>query len=316
MGRVSAQKNKARNAAAVSNRGKKAGRPMDLHTKLRKGHWVILPFGQHMDQAAMQTIGKRGASQTILRVFEKKRCYVFQASKATPDRINGVSGDCRRLNGSTNVLRANGAKVLADALDGVQDAVVQAMNEYGLSQGLVLRKKQKLVLVTKGGACTQPPHFDSDPALVENFATMTKQKKSKAGNPLCAIPLSALCGLAQSATLLVGHYGADEEKVIFDEDEEQRRKVDEHEMERVHVPAFHVLLFRQDKVHAGDTTYEAVHVRAHMYFDSPDVVYQPSTTLIVADEIAAKYYRVPDTEFITPYPCSQLGCECKASANN
>jgi hypothetical protein len=72
----------------------------------------------------MRTIGKRGAYQTILRIFEEKGGYVFQGSKETAQRINGVSGDLCRLNGSTNVLRAGGAKSLADALDSVQDAVV------------------------------------------------------------------------------------------------------------------------------------------------------------------------------------------------
>jgi hypothetical protein len=289
---------------------------MELQTQLRNGHWVLIPFGQFMEPAAMRAIGKRGAYQTILRIFEEKGCYVFQGSKETAKRINGVSGDFRRLNGSTDVLRAGGENLLADALDSVQDAAVQAASKFGLSQGLVVRKEQNLVLVTKKGACTQPPHFDSDPALVEDFVTTSKLKKKNAADPHCAIPLSALCGLGQSATLLMGGYNADDEKEIFDEDKEKRRKVSEVEMERVQVPAWHMLLFRQDKVHAGDTTNEAVHVRAHMYFDSPDVVYQPSTTLIVANEIAATYYRVPNTQIITPYPCSQLGCECKASADN
>jgi hypothetical protein len=194
--------------------------------------------------------------------------------------------------------------------------VVQATKEAGLSQGLVVREKQKLVLVTKKRAWTQPPHFDSDPALVKNFVTTSKLKKKNAADPHCALPLSALIGLGQSATLLMGRYNADDEREIFDEDKEKRRKVSEVELERVQVPAWHMLLFRQDKVHAGDTTNEAVHVRAHMYFDSPAVVYQPSTTLIVANEIVAKYYRVPSTQIMTPYPCNQFGCECRASANN
>jgi hypothetical protein len=316
MPRPSAQKKNARNAATASNKAKTAGRPMELQTKLRNGYWVVIPFGQLMDPAAMRIIGKRGAYQTILSIFKERGCYVFQGSKETAKRIIGVSGDFRRLNGSTDFLRAGGENSLANALDSVQDAVVQATHKLGLSQGLIVRKKQNLVLVTMKGACTQPPHFDSDPALVENFVTTSKLKKKNAADPHCAIPLSALCGLDQSATVLMGRYDADDEREIFDEDKEKRRKVSEVELERVHVPAWHMLLFRQDKVHAGDTTNEAVHVRAHMYFDSPDVVHQPSTTLIVADEIAAKYYRVPSTQIMTPYPCSQFGCECRTSANN
>ena len=53
MPRPSAQKKNARNAATASNRGKTAGRPMELQTKLRNGHWVLIPFGKFMDPAAM-----------------------------------------------------------------------------------------------------------------------------------------------------------------------------------------------------------------------------------------------------------------------